>query len=165
MQSPPPVAELIERLKMMVVSMRTIDAKNELDWTWRKTEDVWSLNEIVCHLRDVENEVHHWRFRAVVEKENAFIPGVSADEWADERHYLQQDGPRALEDFIKARTDTIELLQSLSSEMWKRQGRHAFFGPTSMHELLYLVVRHDELHREQIQELIYGWENESDAIK
>jgi hypothetical protein len=34
-----------------------------------------------------------------------------------------------------------------------------------MHELLYLVVRHDDLHWTQIQELLTGWKIEGGAVK
>ena len=164
MQAPPPVNELMDHLTTMVSNMRNLEATNDLNWTWRPFESNWSLNEVACHLRDVEREVHQWRFLALVERENAFIPGVSADEWAQERHYRQQNGPDALDEFIEVRSETIALLQSFSSAMWERQGRHAFFGPTSMHELLYIVVRHDDLHWSQIQELLSGWEFELGAV-
>ena len=61
-------------------------------------------------------------------------------------------------------TDTHELLaiarryctviESLDESTWQRQGRHAFFGLTTMHELLYLIVRHDEIHWQQINKLL-----------
>ena len=165
MQAPPPVNELMNHLTTMARNVRRVETINGLSWTWRPTESDWSLTEVVCHLRDVEREVHQWRFQALVDKENTFIPGVSADEWAQERHYREQDGSTALDEFIEIRSETIALLQSFSSAMWDRQGRHAFFGPTSMHEFLYLVVRHDGLHWTQIQELLAGWEIESGAVK
>jgi hypothetical protein len=149
----------------MARNVRRVETMNGLSWTWRPTESDWSLTEVICHLRDVEREVHQWRFQALVDKENAFIPGVSADEWAQERRYREQDGPAALDEFIEIRSETIALLQSFSSAMWDRQGRHAFFGPTSMHELLYLVVRHDGLHWTQIQDLLTGWKMGGGVVK
>jgi len=165
MQAPPPVNELMNHLTTMARNVRRVETMNGLSWTWRPTESDWSLTEVVCHLRDVEREVHQWRFQALVDKENAFIPGVSADEWAQERRYREQDGPAALDEFIEIRSETIALLLSFSSAMWDRQGRHAFFGPTSMHELLYLVVRHDGLHWTQIQDLLTGWKMEGGVVK
>ncbi len=165
MQAPPPVDELMNHLRNIVREVRSIEAKNDLNWTWRSTESDWSLSEVICHLRDVESEVHQWRFQALVDNENAFIPGVSADEWAEERHYQRQNGPKALEDFIEVRLATIAFLQTFNGAMWEREGRHAFFGPTSMHELLYLVVRHDDLHWAQIQELLIGPEKEGGVVR
>ena len=164
MEALPNVEELMNHLNTMVGNLRSLETKNDLNWTWRPTESSWSLAEVVCHLRDVEREVHQWRFQALVDQDNAFIPGVSADEWALERQYWHQDGPKALVEFIDNRTETIVLLNSFSTSMWERHGRHAFFGPTSMHELLSIVVRHDDLHWEQIQELLNGWENNNGAI-
>lgn len=165
MQALPQVEELMNHLNTMIDNLRSLETMNGLNWTWRPTESNWSLTEVVCHLRDVEREVHQWRFQAMVDQDNAFIPGVSPDEWAQERLYRQQDGPIAVGEFIENRTETIILLQSFTASMWERQGRHAFFGPTSMHELLSIVVRHDNLHWVQIQELLIGWENNDGALK
>jgi hypothetical protein len=48
----------------------------------------------------------------------------------------------------------LALVGPLDEKMWQRHGRHAFFGHTSMHELLYLIVRHDEIHWEQINAIL-----------
>lgn len=104
-------------------------------------------------MRDVEREVYHVRFNNLISQENAFLPGASPDEWAEERDYAAQDGREALKAFLVARQETLDLLKSLSPEMWQRQGQHAYFGPTSMHELVYLAVRHDDIHWEQINSL------------
>lgn len=111
---------------------------------------------IICHLRDVEREVYHVRFKNLIQSENAFLPGASPDEWAEERNYAVQDGREALDSFLEARAETLTMLRGISAEIWKRQGQHAYFGPTSMHELVYLAVRHDDLHWEQIRGLLRG---------
>lgn len=154
MESIPPVTNLMRRLGEMVVNVRQALEEDQLDWALRPEEGEWSITEVICHLRDVEREVHQHRFRALIAQENAFIHGVSADEWATARQYSNQDGRFALAEYIAARKITIEMLTPLDEAMWSRQGRHAFFGQTSMHELLHLVVRHDELHWEQLTALI-----------
>jgi len=154
MEKTPPIDELLQRLRTRAEAIYLALSGSEIDWTWRPSEADWSLVEVVCHLRDVELEVHQYRFRKLAEKENAFLPGVSADEWANERHYHQQDGPAALEAFVEARSETVDLLLSFSTEMWQRHGRHAFLGLTSMHEILHISERHDALHWNQIQEIL-----------
>lgn len=134
-----------------VNSLSTIDG---IDWSSQPDDDEWSLTEVLCHLRDVEVEVHQARFRSLIEGESAFLHGVSADEWADERGYCFEDGQKAMNSYTVARQETLTLITPLDERMWQRQGRHAFFGHTTMHELLYLVVRHDEIHWQQIQELL-----------
>ena len=124
------------------------------DWQQRPKTEAWNLTEVMCHLRDVEREVHQPRFRAVLTQENAFLPGVSSNDWAVPRQYAQQDGTQALQDFLIARQETQAMLQALSQAQWTRKGNHAFLGPTSMHELLWLVVKHDQQHRRQLRELL-----------
>ena len=78
------------------------------------------------------------------------LPGVDADEWAEQRNYRMQDGRIAMADFLYARQETIGLLASLPVEVWDRQGQHTFFGPTSMREIVYLAIQHDRTHARQI---------------
>lgn len=155
MQAPPPIPNLLYRLETFADNVKAIPTEQEtLQWHKRPSPDQWSLTEIMCHLRDVEREVYHVRFTNLVAEENAFLPGASPDEWAYERKYSEQDGREALEAFLVARQETLEMLSGFSADIWQRQGQHAFFGPTSMHELVYLAVRHDDLHWEQIESLL-----------
>jgi hypothetical protein len=155
MQAPPPVPNLLFRLETFAANVKAIAAEiSEDKWQIRPTPDQWSLAMIMCHLRDVEWEVYHVRFKNLMAGENAFLPGVSPDEWAEERNYAAQDGRDALESFLTARKETLAMLRGLTADIWKRQGQHTFFGPTSMHELVYLAVRHDDLHWEQIRSLL-----------
>lgn len=154
MQTPPPIAELLNQLTTMADNVESALAEARVDWGKRPAAEEWSLTEIICHLRDVEKEVHQVRFRALLASDNAFLVGVSADEWAEERGYEHQDGRKALTDFLDARLETSQLLQGLPVDLWQRQARHAFFGRTTMHELLYLAIQHDQIHWEQIVELL-----------
>jgi hypothetical protein len=126
----------------------------DLDWSWRPAPDEWSLTEILSHLRDVERDVHQARFRLVMGSSNAFLAGVAADEWAVERNYQANGGPAVREEYLVARGETVAMLRRLTPADWSRQGEHAFLGPTSMHELLHLVTRHDDLHWEQIKGIL-----------
>ncbi len=53
--------------------------------------------------------------------------------------------------FLAARQKNLALLDDLDNSIWQRMGRHAFFGPTSLQELVNLAVQHDEVHLQQIQ--------------
>jgi hypothetical protein len=136
------------------INVSALATMKGIDWLRQPADDEWSLTEVMCHLRDVEREVHQVRFRLLIATENVFLPGVSADEWADERGYCYENGRDAMRSFVSAREETMALLEPLGADIWQRQGRHAFFGHTSMHELLYLVVRHDEIHWQQIGQLL-----------
>ena len=154
MQNPPPISDLLaELVRFATAVQQTADNKN-IDWQQRPTIAQWSLTEVMCHLRDVEREVHQTRFRALLAKDEAFLAGATPDDWAEERGYGEQNGRQALADFVAARQETADLLQTLDDNMWQRSGNHAFFGQTTMHELLYLIVQHDRVHWQQITRLI-----------
>lgn len=154
MQPTLPIAQLIEELSKFATAVAAIDPPSKEDWNWRPNPEDWSLAEVMCHLRDVEMEVHTVRYRAVINQDNPFLPGAATDEWAEIRCYNVQDGPDAREIFLTARRQNIALLSNLAPEMWQREGRHAFFGPTTLQELVNLAVQHDEVHLQQIHDVL-----------
>lgn len=160
MQAPPPVSILLQQYATMAINVRNALQGTDVDWGWRPSESEWSLTEVLSHLRDVEREVHQQRFKILIENDKPFISGVAADEWAEERGYRYQDGPEAMQSFLQAREETLSMLNPLDEKAWARQGQHAFFGPTTIHELLFLAVRHDEIHWEQINDLLSGQRSE-----
>jgi FMN phosphatase YigB (HAD superfamily) len=126
---------------------RSLDGVN---WSARPQENEWSLTEVLCHLRDVETEVFLPRFEKIIREDNPFIIGIETDPWAEERQYIQQNGPQALVDFTNTRKKLLSLLSSLSAEDWQRTARHAIFGPTDLQELASFISEHDRLHIKQI---------------
>lgn len=154
LQTPPSIPELLNRLQQFIVNIEERLSAGNLDWQHLPSPHAWSLTQLFCHLRDVELEVHQPRFQALIAQENAFISGANPDEWAEPRQYQLQDGQKAWQTFLAARHQTIEMLTPLMPQLWTRQGQHAFFGPTSMQELLYLVVLHDDAHWEQITAIL-----------
>jgi FMN phosphatase YigB (HAD superfamily) len=123
-------------------------------WTRRPTETDWSLTEILCHMRDVENEVDQPRIELIVRQEEPFIPGENPDTWAADRNYANQDGRKALTDFTTARLKTLETLARLEPAQWSRKARHAIFGPTSLQEMVSFNAEHDRLHVQQVCALL-----------
>jgi hypothetical protein len=154
MQEPPPVTALLQQLDSFPKWLSVTLEGPEIDWHCSPAEGEWCLTEVMCHLRDVELEVHQPRFHAVLSQDGAFLPGAVADEWVEERAYHRQDGPVALHMFLAARQETVASLPDPESPLWQRQAQHSFFGPTTMHELLYLVVQHDLAHHEQVEKLL-----------
>lgn len=154
MQQPRPVSELLQELADFATAVSEALASTKTCWDWRPGTDEWNLTELCCHLRDVEHEVHQTRFKSLIIAENAFISGATPDDWVVQREYQQENGRSALNTFLQYRQETLDILTGLDDAMWQRQGRHSFFGPTSMHELLNLVVAHDEAHWQQVQTLL-----------
>jgi len=145
-----PVSSLLVELEAFGTAVAQLLAGENIEWQWRPAAGEWSITEVVCHLRDVEHEVHQVRFRDIIAAENVFLSGVTADDWILERQYQLQNGQLALTDFLAARRQTLVLLENVAENGWDRRGQHAFFGPTSLHELLNLAVQHDKAHFDQL---------------
>lgn len=154
MQELPPFPQLLHALADFATAVAQHLSGGDVDWRWQPDATEWSLTAVMCHLRDVEREVHQVRFRALLEKDSPFLSGVITDEWSESRHYARQDGAEARDAFLAARRKTLALLHALDEAEWQRQGTHAFLGPTTLHELVYLVVKHDEAHWQQIEKLL-----------
>jgi FMN phosphatase YigB (HAD superfamily) len=119
------------------------------DWRKEPTHDDWAMNEIVCHLRDTEIEVHQMQLKLMIEREGAFIPRPDSDVWANERKYWNVDGRVALTEFASARIDSLKILKGSDDEIWTRSARHAIFGPTNFLEVTSFIADHDRLHVQQ----------------
>ena len=109
---------------------------------------------MLCHLRDVDQEVNLPRLRKVLAETNPFLPGEDTDRWAEVRQYCFQDGIEALHKFIATRGELMSLLDSLTADDWQRPARHAIFGPTRLQELVSIIAAHDRVHMGQVYELL-----------
>lgn len=118
-------------------------------WRLEPSRDDWAMNEIVCHLRDTEREIHLEQLKLMLEREGAFIPRPDTSVWASERDYLHVDGADALREFTAVRLETISHLKGMENAMWSRRARHAIFGPTDFLEACSFMADHDRMHVQQ----------------
>ena len=122
---------------------------NEAQWGHEPARDDWALNEIICHLRDTEREIHQLQLNLMLKREDSFIPRPDTSVWANEREYLSEKGPVALAEFAAARLENIGKLKNLGAEIWSRRARHAIFGPTNFLEVTSFLTDHDRMHIQQ----------------
>lgn len=123
-------------------------------WNQRPKKGEWNLTEILCHLRDVDQEVNLPRIHAILDGSNPFIPGAVTDPWVDERNYASECGTDVLDGFIKIRTEVTRLLDSIDQLDWNSSARHAIFGPTTLLEMVNFIAIHDRTHIKQIWQTI-----------
>jgi FMN phosphatase YigB (HAD superfamily) len=119
-------------------------------WTHEPAPDDWALNELVCHLRDTEREIHQMQIELFKEQNEPFIPRPDTNVWGH-GDYLHEDGTLALKEFNDARRKTLTLIKEMTAEssMWERKARHAIFGPTNFLEVVGFITEHDRLHIQQ----------------
>jgi FMN phosphatase YigB (HAD superfamily) len=122
---------------------------SEEQWRQEPAPEDWAMNELLCHLRDTEREIHQMQLNLMIEREGAFIPRPDSGVWASEREYLNIDGKSALVEFTQARIDNLKRIKRLNEQIWQRGARHAIFGPTNFLEVVGFIADHDRLHIQQ----------------
>lgn len=129
-------------------------------WECEPSSADWAMNEIVCHLRDTEREIHELQLNLMLGREDAFIPRPDTSVWASERDYLHVDGVAALCEFASARMKNIGLIQGAGDAAWSRKARHAIFGPTDFLEVCGFMADHDRMHIQQAWTTLKSVQNE-----
>lgn len=123
-------------------------------WSTSPQEGEWSLGEIMCHLRDVEHEVHLERLSRMLTEENPQLVGEDTDVWAEQRDYHCQPAQEAFDSFIEHRLALIERLATLAPHDWKRKALHTLLGPIELREVIAIANDHDTIHLAQVRKTL-----------
>jgi hypothetical protein len=118
-------------------------------WRARPAPQEWSPVEIVCHLRDEEQDDFGARLRVILDGGERFAP-IDPPRWAEERRYREADPAGALRAFASRREASLELLAGVSPEGLGRAIEHPRLGRMSGADLLAAWVAHDRLHLAQM---------------
>lgn len=120
---------------------------------WRPIPNKWSVKEILCHLRDLE-EVYLARYKLMLSEHNPLLPAVDQDRLVIERDYINAEAKGALNAFRTLRDEVTRLLESAAPESWSRVGVHPTAGPLSLDQLAVRQKNHDVKHIIQMKDII-----------
>src|SRR5918993_2062885 len=112
----------------------------------------WSAREIVHHLGDSES-TSAWRLRRLLVEDNPLIQGYDQDEFATKLRYNERDMAPALEAFRYARESTMQVIELMTEDDWKRAGTHSESGAYSTEDWLTIYANHAHNHAAQIRRL------------
>lgn len=109
--------------------------------------------EQVCHVKDIEIEGYHVRFRRALEELNPVLDSLDGEALARERSYAAANTALIFAQFRDARAKTIELVSNLSPQQLMRAAR--FEGqPVTLRGLVHNLCSHDQQHLAGIQWLL-----------
>lgn len=100
----------------------------------------------LCHLRDIEIDGYHLRFRRVLAETEPALESVDGYALADSRRYGEADEEEALAAFRAARHTTLELLGGLDEAALRRGCTFDEFGRLSLEGLIRVLCSHDAQH-------------------
>jgi hypothetical protein len=111
--------------------------------------DGWSVVEVVCHLRDLE-EVYLARLEQMLAGGTPTFARFAPNEVAREHEYATQDLRAAHADFREERRRFVARLEALAPAGWAASGVHPVYGEQTVERLAFQVLTHDLDHLDQI---------------
>lgn len=121
---------------------------------WKPSPERWSVCEVLNHLIDVEKLAVALRAKRTLEEEMPLFVDYDRDARYAAGAYANDDGEMALENFRKAREESLLWLDAVKPSDWLRRGRHPAVGEVDFTQLLSLWAFHDLSHIRQVTELV-----------
>ncbi len=117
----------------------------------------WAANEVICHLRDIE-EVYFVRVHTMLSNDDPKIYAnpSAADRFAEDRQYLRNDAAQALAAFRRRREESLALLHTLTPEQRQRGCLHPTRGRLTIDAFVTMLAWHDDNHLDQLYRALDG---------
>jgi hypothetical protein len=113
--------------------------------------EAFTAIEQLCHVRDIEVEGYHVRFRRTLAESHPTLASIDSEPLAIERSYGAADAAKVLADFRLARVQTMEIISSLSDAQLARTAVFEGYGPLTMRSLIHYLCSHDQQHLAGLQ--------------
>jgi hypothetical protein len=109
--------------------------------------------EQVCHVKDIEIDGYHVRFRRTLEELNPLLASLDGEALARERSYSTADTAAVFAQFRDARSKTIDLVSKLTPQQLLRAAE--FEGQrVTLRGLVHNLCSHDQQHLAGMQWLL-----------
>lgn len=130
------------------------DSKNWKPDSWEGIpSEPFSAIEQICHVRDIEVDGYHERFRRALQEANPMLENVDGETLAVERDYAAADPLEVFAAFRIARAKTLETISTLTAEQFDRTA--VFDGaPITVRGLVHMLCSHDQQHLAGLQWLM-----------
>lgn len=113
--------------------------------------EAFTAIEQLCHVRDIEIEGYHARFRRTLQETHPTLASIDSEPLAIERAYGTADAAKVLAEFRMARVQTMEIVSSLSDAQLARTAVFEGYGPLTMRSLIHYLCSHDQQHLAGLQ--------------
>ncbi|RJF92010.1 DinB family protein [Noviherbaspirillum saxi] len=129
-------------------------------WNWAPESwdgipsESFTAIEQVCHVRDIEIDGYHVRFRRLLSESNPTLDSIDGYALAKERRYADADPAKMFEEIRAARRETVQLLQNLTPEQLARSGYFEGYGRLTVKGLMHYLCSHDQQHLSGLQWLL-----------
>jgi hypothetical protein len=134
----------------------------EADWERRVYAEGsrWTVRQVLCHFVSAEDGFLRLA-RNILDGGAGAPEGMDIDAFNEREVGGMADRTTVdlLPEFERLRAETVELVHGMSEADLSREGRHPFFGRSSLEKLLKLVYRHNMIHLRDIRRTLKEAEN------
>jgi FMN phosphatase YigB (HAD superfamily) len=139
---------LLAVLRSTPAALDTIYRQQTTNCDSRTGLQAGSLDEVICHLRDMDREDNLPRLQNIISEQ-------SPTRWHNEistniYKYSQEEGFQALKDFTKTRIEILQLLEDLPSDRWECSVQYKHSGSIQLRDIVNYIAGHDILHIQQV---------------
>ena len=113
--------------------------------------EAFTAIEQLCHVRDIEVEGYHERFRRTLEESHPTLASIDSEPLAIARAYGMADPAKVLAEFRIARARTMEIVSNLTDTQLARTAVFEGYGPLTMRSLVHYLCSHDQQHLAGLQ--------------
>jgi hypothetical protein len=130
------------------------DSRNWKPDSWEGIpSEPFSAIEQICHVRDIEVDGYHERFRRALQEINPTLENVDGETLAIDRAYAKADAHEVFAAICAARTQTMELIATFTPEQLERTA--TFDGASiTVRGLVHMLCSHDQQHLAGLQWLM-----------
>lgn len=116
--------------------------------------EAFTALEQVCHVRDIEIDGYHVRFRRTLDEESPTLASIDSESLAKQRDYAGADARRMFAEFREARAHTLALLRGLDEQQLQRPAVFEGYGRVTLRGLVHYLCSHDQQHLSGLQWLL-----------
>jgi DinB family protein len=130
------------------------DSRNWKPDSWEGIpSEPFSAIEQICHVRDIEVDGYHERFRRALQEVHPILENVVGETLAIERAYADADARDVFSAFRTARARTLEIIAVFTPVQLDRTA--VFDGaPITVRGLVHMLCSHDQQHLAGLQWLM-----------
>jgi len=110
--------------------------------------------EQICHVRDIETEGYHLRFRRTLEEDTPLLAYIDSEAITAGRAYAKEDPAQVFAAFRASRATTLALLRGLGDRELNRPAEFERYGPVTLRGLVHYLCSHDQQHLAGLQWLL-----------
>jgi hypothetical protein len=146
--SPEQVASLLHASAAAIIA--DVEALTVAQCSWRPAPGEWCVNEVIGHIIEAERRGFAGRIRLIVAHDRPELETWDPPAVASARRDCERDTAALIEELRALRTDSIQLILSLTPEQLDRAGRHPAVDDLTVRDILHEWVTHDRNHLAQI---------------